>query len=102
MEAKALSATAILAVLLVLPVGLDADSYRCGRKLVRTGDSVSRLLQICGEPRFKSSGSDLIEIDGIPKKASVKRWHYKQGSRSLERIVLIYKGKIAAIEVGGR
>ena len=80
----------------------DGDSYRCGRKVVRDGDPVSHLLRVCGEPRFKASGSAMIKVDGARKKTRVQRWHYKQGRRSLERIILIYKGEIAAIEVGGR
>lgn len=79
-----------------------ADSYRCGRKIVRDGDTVAQLLALCGEPRFKSKGAAVIRVDGVDKRASVQRWHYKKGSRSLERIILIYRGKIAAIEVGGR
>ena len=88
----------------VLLISADtfADSYRCGRKIVRDGDSVSRLIEICGEPRFKDSGSARVKVDGRHKTARVQRWHYKKNSRSLERIILIYKGKITAIEVGGR
>lgn len=93
---------AVLFGLLLVPAEATADSYRCGRKIVRTGDTVARLLLVCGEPRFKSSGSGEIKINGVSKRAQVKKWHYKNGSRSLERIVLIYKGEIAAIEVGGR
>lgn len=79
-----------------------ADSYRCGRKLVRSGDSVSDLLRICGEPLYKGRGKETVKIDGVPHKANVQRWHYRKNQRSLERIILIYQGKIAAIEVGGR
>ncbi|MEE4293405.1 MAG: DUF2845 domain-containing protein [Xanthomonadales bacterium] len=81
---------------------VDADGYRCGRKIVRTGDSLSRLVQVCGEPRLKSSGSSTVEVDGVARKVRVERWHYKQGSRSLEHVVLIYRGRIAAIELGRR
>lgn len=91
-----------LALAVVLLSDAQADSYRCGRKLVRSGDSVSDLLRICGEPHFKGRGNETIKIDGVPRKASVKRWYYRKNNRSLEHIVLIYRGKIAAIEVGGR
>ena len=80
----------------------EADSYRCGRKLVRDGDSVAKLLAVCGEPRLRASGNGTIRVDGLKKKVSVQRWHYKKGSRALEHVVLIYKGRIAAIEVAGR
>ena len=90
-----------LAIFLLVENSL-ADSYRCGRKIVREGDTVSRLLNVCGEPRYKDRGSSTIEVDGVRRKTRVQRWHYKKGSRDLERIILVYDGKIAAIEVGGR
>ena len=102
MPLRASAIPAIVAVSLVMAASCEADSYRCGRKIVRTGDSVAQLLRVCGEPRFKAGGSGKIEIGGVPKKVRVQRWHYQKGSRRLERIILIYKGKIAAIEVGGR
>jgi len=91
-----------MALLLMLSSNVQADSYRCNRKLVRDGDSVSDLLRICGEPNFKGKGTETVEIKGVPRKVSVQRWHYRQNRRSLEHVVLIYRGKIAAIEVGGR
>ncbi len=36
---------------LLLPALANADSIRCGGYLVNTGDSQSRVLQICGEPQ---------------------------------------------------
>ena len=79
-----------------------ADSYRCGRKLVREGDSTARLLTLCGEPRFKDSGTEKIHIKGSLANKRVQRWHYKKNSRSLERIVLIYSGNIVGIKTGSR
>ena len=79
-----------------------ADSYRCGRKLVREGDSTARLLELCGEPRFKDSGTEKIRIRGTHANKRVQRWHYKKSSRGLERIVLIYSGNIVGIKTGSR
>jgi hypothetical protein len=92
----------LLATLVLLPTLAEADSYRCGRKIVRSGDPVARLLEVCGKPRRKDSGSETIEVSGVPRRVKVQRWYYKQGSRRLERVVLVYRGKVAAIEVGGR
>ena len=91
-----------LALLAMLLSEAQADSYRCGRKLVRDGDSVSELLRICGEPHFKGKGNETVEINGVPRNVSVKQWHYRKNRRSLEHVVLIYQGKIVAIEAGGR
>jgi hypothetical protein len=92
----------LLATLVLLPPSAAADSYRCGRKIVRSGDPVSRLLEVCGEPKRRDSGSETIEVSGVPRKVNVQRWYYQRGSRRLERVVFVYRGKIAAIEVGGR
>jgi hypothetical protein len=102
MNLKAVPPTLLMILSFVVVSGAMADSYRCGRKVVRDGDPVSYLLKICGEPRFKDSGSSMIEVEGVRRKTRVQRWYYKKSSRSLEHIVLIHGGKIAAIEVGGR
>lgn len=89
--------------LLSLPeLQLSADSFRCGRKLVKTGDSTGDLIRTCGEPRHKDRGQEKVRIDGVYKKAGVERWYYKKSSRSLEHIIVIYKGRITSVEVGGR
>ena len=86
----------------MLARAIYADSFRCGRKLVREGDSTARLLTLCGEPRFKDSGTEEIRINGKDIDKRVQRWHYKKSSRSLERIVLIYSGNIVGIKTGNR
>ena len=92
----------VLPMFLSMALDAHADSYRCGRKIVRDGDTIAQLLAVCGEPRFKSKGTATIRVDGVDKRTRVQRWHYKKGSRNLERIVLIYRGRVAAIEVGKR
>ena len=79
-----------------------ADSYRCGRKLIHSGDSTSEVLRVCGEPHFKDRGVERIEIDGVRKDIRVHRWYYRKSRRSLEHVVLIYRGRVRGIEVRGR
>lgn len=91
--------------LLAMSVFIDttfADSFRCGRKVVRTGDSPADLLRSCGEPRYKDRGYENIRVQGSQKKARVERWYYKKSSRRLEQIVVIHKGRIIAINTGQR
>jgi len=93
---------ALLAGIGVWPADLAADSFRCGRNVVRTGDSTSLLLEKCGEPRFRDRSYESVRLDGARKSLKVERWHYKQGSRRLARAVLIYRGRIVGIETGER
>jgi len=95
----------ILVLLMGLTVfcdGLSADSYRCGRKLIRSGDSTADLLRVCGEPGYKDRGRQSIELNGSRTQAAVERWFYRQGKRSLQHIVILHRGKVVAIEVTGR
>lgn len=78
------------------------DSYRCGRKLVSTGDSSGELLRVCGEPYHKDRGRAEIEVDGLTKKVSVERWYYKKSRRSLDHVIIVYKGNVEAVIVGNR
>ena len=80
----------------------SADSYRCGRKLIRSGDSTADLLRLCGKPRFKDRGVETVRIDGSLQEARVERWYYRKSMRSLGRVVLIYRGRVAGIEVEAR
>lgn len=81
---------------------LQSDSYRCGSKLVRSGDSAGRVLQICGEPKHKDRGRHEIRVKGKTKDVAVERWYYRKGSQSLGRVVLLHRGKVVAIETQGR
>lgn len=81
---------------------LYGDSFRCGRKLVRTGDTRAELLRVCGEPILKDRGRAEVDVDGVRKNVSVERWHYKKSPRSLEHVVIVYRGNIEKVIVGNR
>jgi hypothetical protein len=102
MHRIALKLAATYCVLTMFVPDLSADSYRCGRKLISTGDSASTLLRVCGEPRYKDRGNEQIKVNGISKNTRVERWYYKKSSRSIEHAILLYKGSVVAVEVGSR
>lgn len=94
-----------LAPVLVLAVfcqDLTAGGMRCGRKLVNIGDSAGELVRECGQPLHKDRGRQTVSVRGVKKETNVERWYYKKSSRSLEHVVMIYQGKVVAVEVGGR
>lgn len=96
------TAALALAVLIALPAITAADSYRCGRKLIRTGDSTADVLRVCGQPASKDRGRANVREGGATRNVPVERWHYKRSSRSLSRIVNIYRGRVVSIDVGKR
>lgn len=94
--------TLLVICLLLVSFSATADSYRCGRKLIRTGDTGAEVIRVCGSPWYKDRAKQLLTLPEGPRKVSVQRWFYKKNERALERMVLIYQGKVVGIEVGGR
>jgi hypothetical protein len=83
----------IVAVILVMAllVGLVPDrafAFRCGTSLVEAGDSVADLFKKCGPPTYRQ----------IPREAGAETWWYKQGAARFITKVVIFGGKITAIE----
>lgn len=53
---RSLPRTGLVALLSLLPLAhAQADSLRCGSRLVSTGDSSADVLARCGEPRSRDS-----------------------------------------------
>ena len=46
------AAAACLAIAL-MPAPADADSMRCGSRIVKDGDTIEKVLDVCGEPTSK-------------------------------------------------
>ena len=77
---------------------LSADSFRCGRKLVKQNESASALIKKCGKPVRKFSSKELTSIEGRQKRVSVTNWVYeRRGKRDM--IVSIRDGSVIKIEV---
>ena len=102
MQKSAVTYVLSLSLLVAAPLAATADSYRCGRKLIHTGDSTADVLRVCGEPLAKDRGQADVRIDGVTRNVTVQRWHYKQSARSLGRVVLLHRGRVVAIEMGSR
>lgn len=103
MVTSAKQGIAVALLLLGFVSAVHADSYRCGRKLVRTGDSASRVLSLCGEPEARQRGA---AASGSPRdsggRGRVELWFYRRSSRSLEHVITIRDGQVLSIEVVGR
>ena len=92
----------LLLILLLQIEPVEADSFRCGQKLVRSGDDQSELLRICGDPIRKDSAQERVGSGSNQKTVKVHRWYYKSSGRKLERVVMLHQGKIVAVRTTGR
>ena len=102
MRFRILERLAVLATALALAAPAAADSYRCGRRLVRDGDDVERLLRLCGEPNHRDRGTETLLVDGLFGPQRVERWYYRKSRRSLQSVVMVQRDRVVAIRVGRR
>lgn len=86
----------------ILPALAPADNFRCGRKVVHSGDTREELVARCGEPLRRDSGHETLWLQGDQKRVRVERWHYKTGARRFERVVLLYRDRIVGVRTGER
>ena len=75
-----------------------ADSYRCGRKIVKQGDSGSVLIKKCGKPTRKFSSKEIVSEQGHQSKVSVSNWVYER-NRKKDMIVSVRSGTVIKIQV---
>jgi hypothetical protein len=79
-----------LAIVLVFPSPVSADSIRCGRKVIRSGDSSAELMQKCGEPQSRDSAQEELWLNRTQQKVRVGGGI--QARRQADAVVLVYRG----------
>ncbi len=92
----------VAAVLVMMVSPLLADSYRCGRKVVRNGDTAAAVRKACGDPLRQRSGHERIRMEGRSQRVRVERWLYQNSPRSLPRELVFYRGEVVAIHMADR
>lgn len=85
----------VLAVALLVSEAACADSIRCGRSLVTSGDSVAKLLKVCGKPAMKYRSRDKDKRSGRTR--SVQQWVYERGRRRA-MVVSLLDGRVVRIQ----
>ena len=103
-RAKRLGAGGCLAAFLLAASGPQAlaDSFRCGKQLIRTGDTETQVLARCGEPQSRDAVKREYWVNGLLQKVQLQRWHYHPAGGKLPREVLIYQGAVVGISLGDR
>ena len=88
----------LFVILILLSGSVSADSIRCGRKVVKTGDSSNTLIKKCGKPVRKFSSKERINVAGSRTNTSVSNWVYSRGGKK-DMIVSIRSGAVIKIQV---
>jgi len=86
------------ALLILLSSNADANSFRCGRTLVKVGDSSNALIKKCGSPLRKYSSKETINEHGRQQRVGVSNWVYERRGKQ-NMIVSIRSGTVMKIQV---
>jgi hypothetical protein len=102
------SLIAVAGLLLLAALPAAADSMRCGSKLVSDGDSIEKVLHLCGEPASKERywitrqpryyvGSNEYVFPG-EEDVPVDLWTYDFGPNKLMQRLRFVAGELKSIE----
>src|SRR4029453_14413358 len=107
---RAARATLRLSALLLAlaPLATTADSMRCGSRLITEGDTIDKVLALCGEPSSKSRtwivrqpryqlGSNSYPFPG-EEEVPVDLWTYDLGPNKLVRRLRFVDGELQSVE----
>jgi len=75
-----------------------ADSFRCGRKLVKAGESSNALVKKCGQPVRKFSSKETVADQGRSTRVGVSNWVYERRGKK-DMIVSVRSGTIVRMQV---
>jgi len=77
----------------------SADSMRCGRNLVGTGDRMFLVRDLCGEPDIKVTLHSVYTIDFgfLPYD---EEWQYNFGPQKFMRFLRFRNGRLTSIQTG--
>lgn len=89
---------ALLVAVYALPPA-TADSMRCGRDLVGTGDRMFLVRELCGEPDIKVllSSAYTVEFGFLPYD---EEWQYNFGPQKFMRFLRFRNGRLTNIQTG--
>lgn len=91
----------LLASLAAASIGLQPaladDTWLCGSKIIMIGAKQAEVLEYCGEPTSKTSGTDAMrEGDYYDGTAPIERWTY--ATDTVTRVLTFDQGALVSID----
>jgi len=89
----------VLAIVIftLLSCSASADSFRCGGKLVKTGDTVNALLKKCGEPARTFQTTEASNSWGNTYVTHITHYVYERGVNK-DMIITVRENRVTKIE----
>jgi len=88
----------VFTIFILLSTTAPADSFRCGRTLVKVGDSSNALIKKCGDPVRKYTSKENINDHGRQVQTGVSNWVFpRKGGKDM--IVSVYSGAVVKMQI---
>ena len=88
----------LCAFFIAISSNTPADSFRCGRSLVKLGESSNALIKKCGDPLRKYSSKETVYEHGRQSTVGVSNWVYARKGKN-DMIVSVRSGAVIKIQV---
>jgi len=91
----------ICLVVIILLFGISlvqADSFRCGSRVVSTGETKIDVISKCGSPDYSEMGSVFFSGSSA---IAIETWHYNCGDGRFNYILKFKDGKLVEIKSTG-
>jgi hypothetical protein len=92
----------------VLLAAVPAHAFRCGTRVITSGDPADKVLQFCGSPvSVQTRHAERPYIDelgrsylykGLVEEVIIEEWTYNLGPTQFMRIVRIENGRVAEVK----
>ena len=92
----------------VLLAAVPAYAFRCGTRVITSGDPADKVLQFCGSPvSVQTRHAERPYIDelgrsylykGLVEEVIIEEWTYNLGPNQFMRIVRIENGRVAEVK----
>ena len=82
----------------LLSASVSAEAIRCGRSLVKNGESTNTLIKKCGDPIRKYASKESVKAQGRSSTVAVSNWVYERRGRK-DMIVSVRSGTVVKIQV---
>jgi hypothetical protein len=93
------------AVLMLVAVAAPAHAFRCGPRIITSGDHADEVLRYCGQPVSVQTRimqlpqvRDWRQYRGSIEEVVVEEWVYNLGPRQLMRVVRLENGFVAEVK----
>jgi hypothetical protein len=94
----------LILLALTLPVAAQAETLRCGSKLIMEGDSAGKVLERCGEPQNKQVITEPVRaatsLGGTQQVGTYtyEIWRYTRGQGKFPALLRIEGGVVKRLE----